>query len=293
MNGGPTATVGPYLVEKLRALDVRLRETATRALSSSDDADAVHDLRVALRRTRTLLEIGRPVFGPFHADEVRVALRDLQRKTGALRDEEVVDELVESLGVGGECLAAWLVSRRRHERRLRRALVRWLQGGNLDQGHRMIGALLAFRVNPERDKRLTKFARRAVAEAKRRVDRHRSARIDDPQALHRLRIGYKRLRYAIETFSDALPSDATALAQHAARLQGRLGALHDVDVAMGCVRRARILTDDARQDVLFALEHVRLERSRLYARESAPLAYAGVTSPQGPGAEALRKISTR
>jgi hypothetical protein len=76
-------------------------------------------------------------------------------------------------------------------------------------------------------------------------------------------------------------------------LQRRTGALRDIDVAIGCVGRARMLTGDVRQDVLSALERVREERATLYVRESAPLAYAGITSIQGAGGEALRRISTR
>jgi len=82
---------------------------------------------------------------------------------------------------------------------------------------------------------MTKFARRAVERARREVDRRRGVRPDDAEGLHRLRIAYKRLRYTADTFADALPSELAALAQPAARLQGRLGDLHDVDIALGCV----------------------------------------------------------
>ncbi len=95
-----TGLAGQFLVAKLCAFDGRLAETVPRLLASGD-GEAVHDFRVALRRTRTLLEVGRVVFGRFHTDEVRAALRDVQRTSGVLRDEEVLLELLGALPVEG------------------------------------------------------------------------------------------------------------------------------------------------------------------------------------------------
>jgi CHAD domain-containing protein len=293
MTGGSLPTVGPYLTTRLRALDGRLQEVALRVVSSTRDEDAVHDLRVALRRTRTLLEVGGCVFGRFHSDEVRAALRSLQRATGALRDEEVLLELVEGLHLADPNVPLWLRVRRRNERRLRRALVRMIEVGELDSGRRLLEALLAFRVDPSRDRKLAKFARRGVAEARRGVERRRATRIDDARALHRLRIAYKRLRYVVEMFAEALPNDLTALAPRASRLQNRLGAVHDVDVVVACVGRARSLSAEARRELLATLERVRGERMAAYASEVAPLAYAHDDPVHASGTDSLRKTSTR
>jgi len=294
--------VGACLVGKLRELDARLEEVAPRVLAHETDDEAVHDLRVALRRMRTVLEIGRDVLGPFHADEVRRALRDVQRATGALRDEEVLLVLLGSLGVEHPDVAAWLEGRRGRERTLRRALVRLLQSGALDGGRELLSALLAFRIKPSRDKRVHKFARRAVESARREVDRRRGARPDDPDALHRLRIAYKRLRYTVETFADVLPEDLAVLAQGAARMQSRLGDLHDVDVGIVCVRRARALTPESRAELLAALGRERAVRVAAYVRlagdvrdvrGAALIAAPAPREDQAVGVASLRKISTR
>jgi CHAD domain-containing protein len=258
---------GPFLLAKLTALDARLQAAAPRALVSAEDEHAVHDLRVAIRRTRTVLEVGRAVLGRFHANEARRALREVQRATGDLRDEEVLLDLFGSLGVEDPAALAWIEARRSRERRLRRALVKSLRAGQLDIGRRVLGALLAFPIKPSRDKRLAKVARRAVEKARRDVLKLRGAPMDDPESLHRLRIAYKRLRYVVETFAEALPPALAALAQPAARFQSRLGDLHDIDVAVSAVRRARALPDGARQELLGALERARDERVAGYARE--------------------------
>ncbi len=288
-------TAGPYLADKLRKLDARLHEVEPRVLASATDRrdeDACHDLRVALRRTRTVLEVGRKVLGRFQADEVRGTLRDLMQASGALRDEEVLISVVSSLGVDRPDVASWIETRRRRERVLRRALTGRVQAGELQRAQRLLDALLAFRPDPRRDRRLAKLARRAVDKARRNVERHRVAAPDDVSALHDLRIAYKRLRYTVETFEGALPHDLSMLAQTAARFQKRLGDVHDVDVAIGAVRRARTLTDEGRADLLAALYRLRVDRIAAYARERGVTIVPSVP-PQAVGGEGLRKISTR
>ncbi|HEY1696398.1 MAG TPA: CHAD domain-containing protein [Polyangiaceae bacterium] len=282
---------GPFLAAKLHALDDRLKDVAPRVTGTTVDAAAVHDLRVALRRTRTLLEVGAPLLGRFRADEVRRSLRGVMRATGALRDDEVLLELLGSLGVERPDVRAWLEVRSKREQRLRHALVRHVEAGELDRGRALLEALLAFRVNPRRDRRLAKYARRALDRARRDVDRRKAARPDDPAALHRLRIAYKRVRYTAETFAEALPREAPAIASRAARMQARLGDLHDVDVAIACVRRARSLPPDARAELCEALAHARGARLAGYLRELGPVSAAPLL--QLAGSDSLRKISTR
>jgi CHAD domain-containing protein len=290
--GGPSFFVGPRLTVELRAMQARLEETSRRVLRTGDDL-AVHDLRVAIRRTRTLLEVGREVFGRYHADEVRRALTELQRATGALRDEEVLLELVASLPLHATELDAWVATRRRRERRLRTAVRRLVRVGGLDHGFTLLGALLAFRTKPSRNKRLVKFARRAVLRAQREVERRRTGSNDSP-ALHRLRVAYKRLRYTAETFVDVLPLDLGAtLVRTAAGLQKRIGDVHDVDVVVASVQRARGLPDTTRHALLVALSHLRAEREAALVKELGRGDRKPPSAPHLSGADSLRKISIR
>jgi CHAD domain-containing protein len=288
----PPTMAGPFLVSKLTALDERLQAASPRLMASAEDEHAVHDLRVALRRTRTVLEVGRAVLGRFHANEARRALRDVQRATGDLRDEEVLLEVFASLGVEDPAALAWIEARRSREKRLRRALVKSLRDGQLASGRRVLGALLTFPVKPSRDKRLSKIARRAVEKARRDVLKLRAAPLDDAEALHRLRIAYKRLRYVVETFSEALPPALAALAQPASRFQGRLGDLHDIDVAASAVRRARALPESARLELLGALERARDERVASYARDIGVVNIAPVPRMSPAHVERAERPST-
>jgi CHAD domain-containing protein len=288
----PVSRIGPRLTGELRAMQARLEETVRRVLGDGDEL-AVHDLRVTIRRTRTLLEIGREVFGGFHADEVRRALTELQRATGALRDEEVLLQIVSSLPLHTTDLSAWIAVRKRREVRLRAEVRRLVRRDGLAEGRALLAALLAFRVKASRDKRLVKFSRRAVESAQREVDRRRVAS-DHPRALHRLRVSYKRLRYTTDTFADVLPLElGSTVARTAAGFQKRIGDVNDVDVVIASVRHSRALSDPARQALLAALSHLRAEREATLMKD---LGWSARKPPPGvhlSGTDSLRKISTR
>jgi adenylate cyclase len=207
-----------------------------------------------LRRLRTLLKLARPVFGRFHADAVRQAFAALQISTGDLRDEEALGETLDALALDCPALAQWRSRRRAREKRLRGSLVRRLRQGELDRARTMLQALLVLPVRPDRDAVLRQFARRAVRKAQRAVESRRDTTPNDVPGLHALRIAYKKLRYAVEIFSEALPADLAAIAGPAAGFQKRLGEVHDVDVAKTSLARARGLDPDTRQQVTVALD---------------------------------------
>ncbi|HEY2513437.1 MAG TPA: CHAD domain-containing protein [Polyangiaceae bacterium] len=281
---GPAA--GVLVGRKLRALDAELATALPRVLATSDE-EAIHDLRVAIRRLRTLLKLARPIYGRFYADAVRAAFTVVHRSTGALRDEEVLDETLEALPCTSSAFLAWKERRRARERSLRRSVLRRLERGDLTRARRLLGALLTLPVRPNRDRPATKLARRSIDGARRGVERLRDTPIEDGVRLHELRIAFKELRYAAELLADALPSDLAAMAEPASRFQKRLGEIHDADMAMLALRRARGLDPASRAEVLAALTALRAKRTAKYLAEMSPGAAtpegAVLPTPSGPG----------
>jgi CHAD domain-containing protein len=268
---------GPYVVKKLRELDAAIIAAVPRVVESSDD-EAIHDLRVAIRRLRTMLKMARPLFGRFHADVVRKSFADVMKATGDLRDEEVLEETLEGL-CEHPAFTRWLRARKARERKLRRAVVARIERGELDRARLMLKALLVFPFDPERDAELSKFARRTVERARRVVEKDRDVSLDDVLGLHELRISYKELRYAIELLSDALPLDARAMLEPAVVFQKRLGEIHDADVAHDVLTTAQVLPEEARDEALAALAKLREKRIRKYSRELDPLGAAAWGAP--------------
>ncbi len=264
---GPPA--GPYVVKKLRELDAELAAAIPRVVESSDD-EAIHDLRVAIRRLRTMLKMARPLFGRWHSDVVRKGFAEVMKATGALRDEEVLEETLVGLS-DHPAFGLWLAARTARERKLRRAVVARIERGELDRARLMLKALLVFPFDPAKNMELSKFARRTVERARRVVEKGRDVPPEDMLGLHELRIAYKELRYSIELLAEALPLDSRAMLEPAVVFQKRLGEIHDVDVAHDVLRSARALPPEAREQALAALAKVREKRIGKYLRELDPL----------------------
>lgn len=263
------AAAGAHVAKKLRELDVALVASIPR-VTENTDAEAIHDLRVCIRRLRTMLAISRPLMGRWHTDHVRRAFADVQRATGELRDEETLEETLEHVSDAAP-FRAWLRARSAREGRLRRAVVTRIEHGDLDRARLLLKALLVFPTRPSRDTDLAKFARRAVERSRRRVEKKRDAKPDDAPALHDLRIAYKELRYSIELLAEALPLDARAMLEPATIFQKRLGEIHDVDVALDVIRHARHLPTATRDEVLEGLARLREKRVAKYLKEVDPL----------------------
>lgn len=300
------AQVAPFVARKAKALDLELGRAIRRVLGKTDE-EAVHDMRVAIRRLRTMLRFARPVFGRFHADAVRRSFSDVQAATGELRDEEVLGETLEALGIDDAIFGAWRERRNARERRLRAAVIAHLRAGDLTRARRMLHGLLLFPVKASHNEALGKFARRAVNVARKDVESLRDVPTSDTEQLHALRIQYKKLRYAAEIFAEALPLDLAVIAEPAARFQKRLGDIHDLDMALAAIARARGLPVELRARVAGALVEARAKKARKYLDDMAPstreeasevpsrpsLRRAGPKEPvQAMGGVGLRKIST-
>ena len=272
---GPPA--GPYVVKKLRELDLELAAAIPRVVASSDD-EAIHDLRVAIRRLRTMLKMARPLFGRWHADVVRKGFAEVMKATGDLRDEEVLEETLDGLSAHA-AFGLWLGGRTAREKKLRRAVVSRIERGELDRARLMLKALLVFPFDPARNIELSRFARRTVERARRVVEKGRDVPPEDMLGLHALRISYKELRYSIELLAEALPLDSRAMLEPAVVFQKRLGEIHDVDVAHDVLRAARALPPEARDEALAALARIREKRIGKYLRELDPLGAASAPPP--------------
>jgi CHAD domain-containing protein len=265
----PAPLAGAHVSKKLRELDTALTATLPRVVDARDD-EAIHDMRVAIRRLRTLLKMARRLFGPWHTDVVRRSFADVMRATGDLRDEEVLEETLAQASEHPD-FVAWVGARKIREQRLHRAVVTRIERGDLDRSRLMLKALLVFPVDPERDSDLARFARKTVERARRKVEGKRDVEVSDVVGMHDLRIAYKELRYSIELLSDALPIDARAQLEPATVFQKRLGEIHDVDVAIEVLTRAKGMPVEVRDEGLIALRALREKRVGKYLRELDPL----------------------
>ncbi|HUK53053.1 MAG TPA: CHAD domain-containing protein [Candidatus Binatia bacterium] len=204
--------------------------------------EAVHDLRVALRRCRSLAAGLSEVDGDPGWDELRRTCRKLFRRLGELRDLQVLNEWVMRLAHEGDPVRQALLevlAAREPELKQEAAHAlssfdrrKWLAWSSaLDQRTRRLtpDGLVAQHLALERWEEARALHRRAL--------RSRTA-----PAWHALRIGLKRFRYTVENF---LPQRHAEWGADLKRVQDQLGEVHDLDVLRETLPEAGPSLDDA------------------------------------------------
>jgi adenylate cyclase len=206
----------------------------------SDDPEYVHQMRVATRRLRAALRMFRPVLPAGFAEQMVPPMRELMRSLGQARDLDVLmAEIVAPVAAAlpDEPRLTDLASAITNRLYAARAEIRQtLQQPAYGQFLLTAGSLLQrapFIGPPGEDAGapfLLQFAdRRLHRLLKRILELADAARVDYPPSLHELRIGIKRLRYAIEFFGPMIPGQSgIATIKRLAGLQDELGQLNDL-----------------------------------------------------------------
>ncbi len=288
----PTITAHELLAPAVGELCATVREALARVAAASHargaegyDAEAVHDLRVGLRRLRTLLRPARAIYGKKRMRRSGDELRRFAQATGIVRDEEVLHETLAALDLPRRtrrALEAWIRSRGRRERELRKEAVELLttheEARGLPSLEHALSALEAAVKSNRKGKQDARDVARAALDAA--IDGVQAIgalgpSTADAPAMHALRIREKRLRYTAEIFAEVLPGEATRLAKDAARMQKKLGELHDLDQAIAVVLQARSLSRPARPAVIQALREARAELAARLQGDVAATASVG------------------
>lgn len=200
----------------------------------------VHQIRVALRRLRSLVALFAPALPAEFVDDWRERLKQNAARFAEIRDLAVLDdEILAPVVPLSPADAAALAQLREFVRSARDDAAEDARRSlSADvQGPLLIGlttALHALPVDaPPPDGDLAAFARARLDRLRRKARRrHDDATGLDPEPLHALRVAVKRLRYAAEFFAPLLPSKATRrYIERLAKAQSALGFVSDVDVA--------------------------------------------------------------
>jgi CHAD domain-containing protein len=225
-------TAGDHLVEALRCqyAEVLERDPETRL---GIDPEALHDHRVAIRRLRAYLRVGRPFLDRQWADGLRRALAPAGRSLSAVRDLDVlIEELtaevmhLDELERPGATDVLELLHTRRENAQdaMRRELA--------DAAYISVLNRLEIAVEDPKvtgDGSLKRAARKAHRRARRLV---RSARENPSDSqLHEVRKAVKRARYAAELADGAGVSGAGRYIKRAKLVQDVLGEHQDAAVA--------------------------------------------------------------
>ncbi len=221
--------------------------TNERCLLATGHGEAIHQMRVALRRLRSAIKVFRPVLDTPRLTEIKADLRWLLAHLGPARDAdvflaEIIDPVVAAHpGISGlnALRAHWLADR---DARLATAIeaVRsrrfaamalqlgewvesgdWLRPANERARRKLDAPIPAFAVG-----RLGKATRRLLRTAGDDLGRL------PPEQLHAVRINGKQVRYAGEFFASLVPrKHMKVFLAELSELQDVLGKLNDINVA--------------------------------------------------------------
>jgi CHAD domain-containing protein len=191
------------------------------------DADAVHDLRVALRRCRSLAD-GLMAIDPDSSwKEMKKAGKKLFQALGELRDMQVMAEWIEKLGDVSHPAAVRLLN----HVHLREAECKQHAFKDLNQFDRKQWREWS-KTLPQRAARVRPgsavYLHLALEKWTAAYELHKRAlRSRSQVSWHELRIGIKRFRYTVENF---LPRQHELWGDDLKELQDLLGEVHDLDV---------------------------------------------------------------
>lgn len=218
---------------------------------ASEDPEYIHQMRVATRRLRAALRLFGPLLPDGFTAPLLPALRELTTMLGHARDldvlqAEIAEPVMQALPDEPRLAALiGVITERRFD--ARREATRFLRSPR--HGSLVLQALAALHAPPGGkvgaggtvgDATLIGFAANRLRRLRKKVlALAAAARIDDPCSLHALRIGIKRLRYALEFFTPlAAARSMRRLLAQLASLQDTLGQINDLanagELLMGC-----------------------------------------------------------
>lgn len=194
---------------------------------SSPDVDAVHDLRVAIRRCRSLAAVMEELDPHPSWPEMRKLGRKLFRQLGELRDTQVLEEWVVKLAKPDDPVRIKILALfAAREKDLREAALRAAEKFD-DKSWRRLERTLK-----QRSRLVPLDSPAADCLAIERLDDARelhlqALRTEKPETWHTLRIAVKRFRYTVESL---LPGRYSAWGGDLKSIQDSLGDIHDLDV---------------------------------------------------------------
>jgi CHAD domain-containing protein len=266
-------------VAALEAADVMVR---------TERPDAVHKLRVAARRLRSITAVVRPVLDRTATDPLRAELKWLGGELAEARDAEVALAHLRQLVAGepGELVLGPVAALLQQTalRTAREGQARAVATLSSDRYLRLLDGLHLLLGNPplagDADRPARPVLRKAVRRAGRRLRRELAAvesttGAERTTALHAVRKAAKRVRYTGELAAEVLGRPAKKLVTAMEEVQDVLGEGQDTSVTRELCRRLGIDAAAAGENAwtygrLHALEQTRAERADRAFQELAP-----------------------
>src|SRR5271166_3892214 len=263
---------------------------AARVLEEADKAsqdfapDPVHDLRVAIRRCRSMADGFLSVDPDPGWKQMKKLGKALFSSLGELRDTQVMSEWVARLSEDHDHVRHVLLHTLSHKENVQKAAAQEALRNFDRKRWSALNAKLAKRTGKVPLEGLV-FQHLALERLLEAHALHRQAlRNRSQRGYHQLRIGIKRFRYTVENF---LPQRHEKWAPDLRDLQDALGEVHDLDVLRAMIRTHPEINAEERQ------KRLNIYRNKMLGKNSLWLVWRAEL-PSGPVLEkaALEKLRT-
>ena len=232
------------------------------SVRKSPDADAVHDLRVAIRRCRSVAAVMEEVDPDPLWPHMRKLGKKLFRQLGELRDTQVLEQWTKKLGPESDTVRERLLAALgAQEKEMQQAAFKAVDKFDQKAWKKLERKL------QKRSRLVTPDGLAAECLALERLEAAkelhvRALRAEKAEAWHALRIGVKRFRYAVESL---IPARYAEWEDDLKRLQDLLGEVHDLDVLSGKIAEVTGDQQEARAawaERIASQRHERIESYR-------------------------------
>jgi CHAD domain-containing protein len=276
--------------ERLKKLESELKNT----FDLPEDPDAIHDLRVAIRRLNQTLRVFMAWLDARRVTKLRARLKKLMERCGAVRNCDIAMAVLKAAEWQGGSVLQSLEKERTHTcKRLRKTLQKWHHSHRAERWREKFAvaagekglsgemAEIARGILPG----MTEELFQAGAEAAQAGSTHHQ--------MHRFRLMAKRVRYTLEAFDPVYKTATNEIMESLKGLQEKLGNINDCAATLVMIARNR----DASAAVGRLVRERELEFRMYWKRHFGPKvkgqwkAILGEPGPQRP--RARRKVSQR
>ena len=227
--------------------------------------EAVHDLRVAIRRFRQVAKILKPWLPREESRLLRRELKELMGKAGSVRDRDIALHLLRTIEVpknrrilselhAARAASAHALHECLHDFQLRDTSAAWRRALKLvKQADAPAASDTARDILPPMLKKHLRQGRHAAHE-------------DTPEKeLHRFRIATKEIRYTLDLFTPLYGTRIDEITENLKKLQNHLGSIHDCAVTKRLVDEAQ--SSAGRKEILREIEKRRTRKMERFLHD--------------------------
>jgi len=231
--------------------------------TESQGVDEVHDLRVAIRRFRRILDVLRPCFPPGEAKQIERALKKIISRAGDVRDIDIALKLTGKIEPADESPSVLVQKLQEDRTNAAAALHKVLSREGPQKAPKSPSSPTAFSAIP-----MDRLARRILpamaAEHLRCV--HKAARTSpSDKKIHEVRIEARNFRYTLECFAPIYGAELAIILEQLEDVQDRLGAMHDCAIAREMIREiVSGIKSPAKKQTLDALKKRRKKKEKKF-----------------------------